>query len=287
MANTMRFNGARLKQRIRAIEVAILNDFGVDVVRAARAKAPVRKLYKQKRRKYKSASSVGDFYVKAAVAHAERVGIVKSASQKRYYATQLQRTTNLGRGDPVVKVRRPGNRNQALKIGRIRTIKMKVKTDRGARDFASVDRFFSAHRVGAREHSRGEVRDFYNKDPKTGFMKPIKPQKGYTTNERVDAQLSSRGRYEVRSGRAAIEGETGKIQIGGRLKKSITASGAQESTKGVTNNIGTDVEYAIYVEFPTSHNAAQPFLLPALHEQKRHLKPRLEEAFRQAGLKRG
>lgn len=49
----------------------------------------------------------------------------------------------------------------------------------------------------------------------------------------------------------------------GRLRSSITHEVDRDS-EGLVGTVGTNVEYAPYVEFGTSHNQAQPFLRPAL-----------------------
>lgn len=49
----------------------------------------------------------------------------------------------------------------------------------------------------------------------------------------------------------------------GRLRSSITNEIGQDG-EGLVAVIGTNVEYAPYVELGTSRMAAQPFLLPAL-----------------------
>lgn len=50
---------------------------------------------------------------------------------------------------------------------------------------------------------------------------------------------------------------------GGRLRSSITNEIGTDA-QGLVATIGTNVEYAPYVELGTSKMAAQPFLLPAL-----------------------
>jgi HK97 gp10 family phage protein len=50
---------------------------------------------------------------------------------------------------------------------------------------------------------------------------------------------------------------------GGRLRSSITNEIGQDG-EGLVAVVGTNVEYAPYVELGTSKMAAQPFLLPAL-----------------------
>jgi HK97 gp10 family phage protein len=49
----------------------------------------------------------------------------------------------------------------------------------------------------------------------------------------------------------------------GRLRSSIQASRGRDTT-GVFADIGTNVEYAVFVEFGTRYMAAQPYLRPAL-----------------------
>lgn len=54
----------------------------------------------------------------------------------------------------------------------------------------------------------------------------------------------------------------------GRLRASITHR-LEHDAEGLLAIIGTDVEYAAYVEFGTSHMRAQPYLRPALAEATR------------------
>jgi HK97 gp10 family phage protein len=49
----------------------------------------------------------------------------------------------------------------------------------------------------------------------------------------------------------------------GRLRSSIQATPGRD-TKGPYVNVGTNVNYATYVEYGTVHSAAQPYLRPAL-----------------------
>lgn len=53
----------------------------------------------------------------------------------------------------------------------------------------------------------------------------------------------------------------------GRLRSSIT--GRVEGTTGI---VGTNVEYASYVEFGTDRQAAQPFLFPAAEQVRAKIK---------------
>lgn len=67
--------------------------------------------------------------------------------------------------------------------------------------------------------------------------------------------------------RAAVKVEADAIRRcpvdTGRLRASITHNLGKDSTS-VFADVGTDVEYAPYVEFGTVRNRAQPFLRPAL-----------------------
>lgn len=49
----------------------------------------------------------------------------------------------------------------------------------------------------------------------------------------------------------------------GRLRSSITWR-MEEDSKGLAAIVGTNVEYATYVELGTSRMSAQPYLVPAL-----------------------
>jgi HK97 gp10 family phage protein len=80
--------------------------------------------------------------------------------------------------------------------------------------------------------------------------------------------LTARGAYEVRSGRAIHVTRTGQVRAGGALKASIHATEATVNGQGVQATVVAGIRYAKYVEFPTVHNAAQPFIRPALAEHR-------------------
>lgn len=52
----------------------------------------------------------------------------------------------------------------------------------------------------------------------------------------------------------------------GRLRSSVNSSGLQRDGRGPYVEVGTNVEYARYVEFGTLNSRAQPYLRPALLE---------------------
>lgn len=97
---------------------------------------------------------------------------------------------------------------------------------------------------------------------------------GYEPGERLSPLLTSRGKYEIRSGRA-VHVEAGKVKAGGRLKASIGNTGVVETGKGVAATVEAAVSYAKFVEFPTIRTRAQPFLLPALQQEREAFKERL------------
>lgn len=67
--------------------------------------------------------------------------------------------------------------------------------------------------------------------------------------------------------RAAVKVESAAIRLcpvdTGRLRSSISHELAQDG-KGLLALVGTNVEYAIYVELGTRFSRAQPYLRPAL-----------------------
>ena len=71
-----------------------------------------------------------------------------------------------------------------------------------------------------------------------------------------------------------------RVQVGGRLKASIGNEGMVQTDAGVSARVSARVRYAKYVEFPTTHNASQPFLLPALHDNRGRLRQALARELR-------
>lgn len=64
----------------------------------------------------------------------------------------------------------------------------------------------------------------------------------------------------------------------GRLRASIKIQPAESTTGAFNLLVGTDVEYAEYVEFGTRRASAQPFLFPASEEER----PRFIEEIKKA-----
>jgi hypothetical protein len=111
----------------------------------------------------------------------------------------------------------------------------------------------------------------------------VRTRRGVEPSASLKQKLSSRGLYEVRSGRA-IHREPGasgtRVMAGGALKASIGSEGAVEMPHGATVTVSARIRYAKFVEFPTIHNAAQPFLRPALYAERSKVKATLAAAIR-------
>jgi len=79
----------------------------------------------------------------------------------------------------------------------------------------------------------------------------------------LEARLSRRGRYELRSGRAAHKG-----YLGGRLRDEMYVESARVEGQKIISEVISPTPYAKYQEFGTRHHPAHPFLRPALHESR-------------------
>lgn len=90
-------------------------------------------------------------------------------------------------------------------------------------------------------------------------------------------RLSRRGRYEVSSGRADHGGF-----VGGRLRDEITAVGASGEGSHFEALVISPTPYAKYQEFGTQHNAAHPYLRPALRESRPEVVAVMRQAIRGA-----
>lgn len=90
--------------------------------------------------------------------------------------------------------------------------------------------------------------------------------------------LTSRGRFELRSGRANVF-SNGQATLGGRLRNEITSEPATGEVIFVGRVI-SPTPYAKYVEFGTRHARAQPYLRPAVASQRNAFRERLTRALR-------
>jgi HK97 gp10 family phage protein len=91
--------------------------------------------------------------------------------------------------------------------------------------------------------------------------------------------LTSRGRYELKTGRATFF-SGGKATLGGRLRGEITATPAVVEGYVITALVSSPTPYAKYVEFGTRHNRAQPYMRPALAAARPLFRERLAQALR-------
>jgi hypothetical protein len=127
-----------------------------------------------------------------------------------------------------------------------------------------------------REQATGRVRN-YN-EPGESPMRLINP---------ATQQLTARGRWEIKNGRAKqealrdssldepegtpgafqqyLEG-TGIFRIGGRLRETIYVKFPRMEGDVLVGYVVSPVPYALFQEFGTRHNRAQPYMRPALYE---------------------
>lgn len=131
-------------------------------------------------------------------------------------------------------------------------------------------------------------------------------------DENVERQLSGRGRYELKSGRAfhqrqktvtvrkaaILNARSGEVQgydtesftvgvgpttLGGALRDSIrmipASAGQYPNIEGWVVAGGGEVDYAKYQELGTRHNPAHPFLRPRLPEWRQSLPDALRRSF--------
>jgi HK97 gp10 family phage protein len=120
-------------------------------------------------------------------------------------------------------------------------------------------------------------------------------------NPYYERYLTSRGRYELRSGRALSRdtfsqgslreaGEPSeRLMLGGSLRRSIRTDDRSRGPKIKSSVIagGGRVDYARYVEFGTRHAAAQPFLRPALKHVEKKFRANILNSLRRVGTPGG
>jgi HK97 gp10 family phage protein len=58
----------------------------------------------------------------------------------------------------------------------------------------------------------------------------------------------------------------------GDLRRSVKAGQVRRTPNGAEVSVGTNLEYAMYVEFGTTKMAAQPYLRPGLQKNKQNAK---------------
>lgn len=228
------FNKSAIMARVREAEAAALEIVAAQVVAEARRRAPVRKAFKEgkgHRRKFRSLTQ-------AEVALATKRAVS--------YYTKVQ----------------PNQFKMRRAVSHIRNYARAERPVRGSANSLARSRqlrILGYERGSGFESSTGASRI------RGGGFEP----------GAITSLLTSRGRNEARSGasihREVLASGNVRVQIGGRLKASIESESVTQTGQGAEVRVTAGVRYAKFVEFPTIHNAAQPFLLPALHGNRRRL----------------
>lgn len=263
---------AEIANRLIKAEAEALMILGEAIVQDARTRAPVRKLTKGPRRKM--GKLAGASLATRQFVRSQKTRMSNAEYQKFQYAVLYGRT----------RVARKTSR-KPLVIGRFKsTPSNTVVTKTG-----EVVKF---KRNKLNEVVRSHL-------PPTRRFRPANGLgiSGGRVTGLGNLSLTNRGRYELRRAviremagtqRATIVNEAGQFQLGGRLKASIDISADSTANRLIIEADPVDDRghhYARYVEFPTSRTAAQPFLLPALKNSKKHVRRVFEDAFRRHGLK--
>lgn len=234
-------NIAAIVARVQRAEEVALEEVAGYIVADARARAPVRKVFREAkgfRRKFRPLTGPE-----------KSLAIRRAESYKGYNDYQRRRSVAYLRNYARAELPRRGSNNS---LARSRTLR-NLGTIRGGSFQPRVD---AVSRRG-------------------GF-----------SSASLNPLLTSRGRYEVRSGRAihlqTLASGNIRVQIGGKLKASIESEGVIQTGQGAVVKVTAGVRYAKFVEFPTTHNAAQPFLLPALHGARSRLRRTLAAELKKA-----
>ena len=275
-------NRARILKSLFEAEKATLEAVAQEIETRARAKAPVRKLYHEggKRRKGPRAS-----------ASTIQAAITFINNNKRI--TQRQRTEALyllqrhpEEARTLTQRRSSMNRRRTVLLGKYKNVSLKQKSGLFKGQIVATERVFSGKGQMAKMKQRNLT------------QRGVKPQLGFEPTAKLDKNLNSRGRYELRSGRAFTNeagelttpgAQPNRVYYGGHLKASITqgAVGRPDRETRAEVQVSASAPYALYVEFPTRHNRAQPFLLPAMKEGAKSLERTLKYELQSRGLKRG
>lgn len=243
-------NIERIMALVEAAEEEALEEVADAIVADARARAPIRKVFKETagfRRKFRSLTN-----------QERNLAIKRAQAYSGYSDFQRRRSVSYLRNYAKAEVPRRGSQNALVRSRTLRNLgterAIRMQTGGSAKVF----------------HPRVDARRV-----RSGFVSPS-----------LEPLLTSRGKYEVRKGRAihreVLASGNVRVQIGGRLKASINSEGGVIQTgQGAVIKVTAAVRYAKFVEFPTTHNAAQPFLLPALHDNRSRLKKVLRQQLRQ------
>jgi hypothetical protein len=224
---------------VAAAERDALEETADFIVRDAKARAPVRKVFREAkvfRRKFRALTTPE-----------RHLAIKRAMAYQGYTDFERRRSVSYLQHYARAEVRRQGSANA---LSRSRTLR----------------------NLGTETNGRFQ--------PRTDA---VRKGRGFQSAS-LHPLLTSRGRYEVRTGRAihreVTDSGSVRVQVGGALKASIGNEGVVQSGNGSVVRVSARIRYAKFVEFPTTHNAAQPFLLPALHGNRGRLRSTLAGALR-------
>jgi len=245
---------------------------------SAKELAPVRKIYKSGRGKTKSKGGPGVMSAKTAISamssgwpvHYGRQLVIGVQHPDRAFMSGSRSATHRGtkvtRGGGTTGIERGGQKSatQKEKIG---------GSIRGtANSYAPVVQS-PVGRIGGQE-----LRHWSTSPSGEGVLalRVIRKPSGGTFNP--SDLLSSRGRYEVRTGRGVTTNEEGQQVVGGNLRQGIVVESAVANgdliygfVSASAHDPGRKHNYARDQEFGSRHNAAHPFLRPALRKNKEQI----------------
>lgn len=234
-------NIAAIISRIESAEVVATEEVADFVAQDARARAPIRKVFREGagfRRRFRALTPLE-----------RNLAIRRAQAYSGYNDFQRRRSVAYLQHYARAEIRRRGSANS---LSRSRTLRV-LGTERNGAFRARTD--------------------------------AVRSGRGYQSAS-LSPLLTARGRYEVRSGRAihreVLASGASRVTIGGALKASIESEGAVSTGQGTTVKVTAGIRYAKFVEFPTTHNAAQPFLLPALHDARQRLRQAVAAEVRKA-----
>lgn len=97
---------------------------------------------------------------------------------------------------------------------------------------------------------------------------------------RTPLPLTSRGRYELRTGRADFISSSGLRTLGGRLRGEIYMDPAQGGGPVWVARVVSPTGYARYQELGTRHNRAHPYMRPAVAQVRETFRANMARAAR-------
>lgn len=287
---------SKLQNFIADLETAAYNavEFTAkDIEKTAKAKAPVRKVYEEGKKRPRAMSKEEKAEVisifrrlqfrspaerQKAIQMVRNTGRIATPSRKQTSGAAMKSRQSFTAGGPPIRGRSLQTKKQVYtfqdyyKLSRQGRYELK----RGIRDYTPqggssvirVDIDAGAERI---VQGRGEY----------PVLEP-RVSGGYST---IGAQpvptAQEPGRTEQYNvGKARGFGISYKYQLGGRLRRDIEAMEPISTGKTVSVSVVSKAPYSRYVEFPTSRTAAQPFLRPALKQHRRRLKELMKREIR-------